>query len=80
MNLEIALASNREMGMAVSIIMSTHKMTAECSFERLRLVGMKTNRQLIDVSAGVVSTGALDLDRTTPSRRGTARPSGPARW
>jgi AmiR/NasT family two-component response regulator len=67
MNLEKALATNREIGIAVRIIMSTHKLTAERSFELLRLVSMNSNRKVIDVAARIVLTGTLELDRPLPT-------------
>jgi hypothetical protein len=66
MNLEKALASNREIGTAVGIIMSTQKLTAERSFELLRLVSMNSNRKVSDVATNVVLTGTLELDRPVP--------------
>jgi hypothetical protein len=67
MNLEKALASNREIGIAVGIIMSTHKLTAERSFELLRRVSMNSNRKVSDVAARIVLTGTLELDRPLPA-------------
>ncbi len=42
-------------------------MTAERSFELLRLVSMNSNRKVSDVAARIVLTGTLDLDRPLPN-------------
>jgi hypothetical protein len=61
LNLEKALASNRQIGMAVGVIMATYRLTPERSFELLRVASMNTNRKLRDVAESVVRTGSLDL-------------------
>ena len=62
LNLETALQSNRQIGIAVGIIMATHRLTPERSFEMLRLASMNHNRKLRDIAESVVLTGTLDLD------------------
>lgn len=66
LNLEKALQSNRQIGMAVGVIMATHRLTPERSFELMRLASMNHNRKLRDVAASVVLTGSIDLDRDGP--------------
>ena len=62
LNLEKALETNRQIGMAVGVIMTTYRLTPERSFELLRLASMNRNRKLRDVAESVVLTGALDLE------------------
>lgn len=70
LNLETALESNRQIGIAVGIIMATHRLTPERSFEMLRLASMNHNRKLRDIAESVVMTGTLDLDFDgEPARR-----------
>jgi hypothetical protein len=61
LNLEKALQSNRQIGVAVGIIMATYRLSPERSFEMLRLASMNHNRKLRDVADSVVLTGTLDL-------------------
>ena len=66
LNLEKALQSNREIGMAIGVIMTTHRLTPERSFELLRLASMNHNRKLRDVADSVIRTGNLDSVRDGP--------------
>jgi hypothetical protein len=66
LNLEKALQSNRQIGMAVGVIMATHRLTPERSFELMRLASMNHNRKLRDVADSVVLTGSLDPVRDGP--------------
>jgi hypothetical protein len=54
-----ALGSNREIGMAMGIIMAKHLVTSEEAFMVLRLASQHTNRKLAEVAAQVVATGAV---------------------
>jgi AmiR/NasT family two-component response regulator len=58
-NLTVALESNREIGVAVGILMATHLLTAEQAFNRLRDVSQRRHRKLRDIAQHVVSTGEL---------------------
>jgi AmiR/NasT family two-component response regulator len=62
-NLQIALASNRSIGVAVGIIMATYKVTQDQAFDLLRLSSQHSHLKLRDVAASVTETGTLDLDR-----------------
>jgi hypothetical protein len=66
LNLEKALQSNRQIGMAVGVIMATYRLTPERSFELLRLASMNHNRKLRDIADSVVLTGTLDLNDEFP--------------
>jgi len=72
LNLEMALESNRQIGIAVGIIMATYRLTPERSFEMLRVASMNHNRKLRDIAESVVLTGTLDLDRGSARRRSPA--------
>jgi AmiR/NasT family two-component response regulator len=56
-HLEAALASNRRIGMALGIIMATHRVTEEQAFERLAAQSRREQRKLRDVAETVVLTG-----------------------
>jgi hypothetical protein len=60
-NLERALNSNRDIGVAIGVLMTTFKTTREAAFDLLRLVSQHQHRKLVDVAAEVVETGTLDL-------------------
>jgi AmiR/NasT family two-component response regulator len=59
LNLEIALQSNRRIGMAIGIVMGQLAVTEEEAFGRLRLVSQTTNRKLREVAEEVIYTGEL---------------------
>lgn len=52
-----ALESNREIGVAVGILMAQHRLTREQAFDVLRLASQRTNRKLVDVASDVADTG-----------------------
>jgi hypothetical protein len=58
-NLEEALATNREIGQAIGILMATDHVTADQAFEQLRTVSQHTHRKLRDIAADVAETGVL---------------------
>ena len=62
-NLSRALASNREIGLAMGILMQQHRVTSEQAFDLLRLASQDTNRKLADVAADVADTGILSIRR-----------------
>jgi hypothetical protein len=64
--LEHAVASNRKIGMAIGILMATHKVTEEQAFDLLRIASQNTNRKLRDVAHDVIESGTLDV--VSPSR------------
>lgn len=59
-NLERALTSNRQIGVAIGILMALHKVTSDRAFLLLREASNKSNRKLRDVADHVVLTGSLD--------------------
>jgi hypothetical protein len=60
-HLELALASNREISVAVGILMANERLTSEQAFDLLRRVSMDTNRKLRVVALEVARTGALGV-------------------
>jgi hypothetical protein len=58
-NLEQAIKSNREVGVAVGVLMSRHTVTQQQAFDLLRMSSQRTHRKLRDVAADVVETGDL---------------------
>ena len=58
-NLEQALTTSRQIGMALGILMSAHRITAEKAFEQLRVSSQQLQRKLRDVAREVTETGTL---------------------
>jgi tetrahydromethanopterin S-methyltransferase subunit F len=58
-NLQIALESSRQIGMAIGILMSSRLLTADQAFEELRRVSQQLNRKVRDVALEVNETGTL---------------------
>jgi hypothetical protein len=73
-HLRIALASNRQIGAAIGILMASRKLTSEHAFDLLRLVSQHRHRKLYDVALEVVETGTVELPANltrTPPANGT---------
>ena len=62
-NLMRALESNREIGVAMGILMQRHQLTREQAFEVLRGVSQDSNRKLSVVATEVADTGILGVSR-----------------
>lgn len=62
-NLEIALESNREIGVALGILMARHTITEPEAFVLLRRASQRTNRKVREVAAHVTQTGELPEPR-----------------
>lgn len=77
-NLEIALASNRQIGIAIGILMAYHRVTQDEAFGLLRIASQHLHIKLRDIAQDVAETGTLP-DLSTPSdpmrTKGTSRPS-----
>ena len=56
-----ALASNREIGVAVGILMVNHTLTDEQAFDLLSRVSQRTNRKLRTIALEVTQAGAIEL-------------------
>ena len=60
-NLRQALESNREIGVAVGVLMTVHHVTQAQAFDLLRAVSQHTNRKLAVVAQEVADTGTLTM-------------------
>jgi hypothetical protein len=60
-HLEVALTSNREIGVAVGIVMVNHQLTDEQAFELLSRTSQHRNRKLRVIAHEVARTGVLEL-------------------
>jgi hypothetical protein len=60
-NLLRALESNREIGVAMGILMQRHQLTRDQAFGVLRAASQDTNRKLADVATEVAETGTLSV-------------------
>ena len=58
-----ALESNREIGVAMGVLMAQHKITREQAFNLLRITSQHTHRKLSQVAADVADTGTLELPK-----------------
>jgi hypothetical protein len=58
-----ALESNREIGVAMGVLMSQHKITREQAFDLLRITSQHTHRKLSQIAADVADTGTLELPK-----------------
>lgn len=68
-NLLAALASNRDIGTAVGIIMSAQKIPQAAAFHVLRVASQDSNRRLRDIAEHVIATGELPPARARSARR-----------
>jgi ANTAR domain len=76
-NRDAALSGNREIGIAIGILMSGHKISKEDAIDVLRGVGRQTHRKLRDVALDIAEAGTIDLlaDLAPPGPRdGAAAP------
>lgn len=69
MHLRRALESNREIGMAMGILMARELYTPEQAFERLRDASARLHTRLSDLAAEVVETGQLPIGHDGESVR-----------
>jgi len=58
-NLEIALKTSREIGVAMGILMNASKITRDQAFDLLRIASQHTHRKLAVIAADVAETGRL---------------------
>ncbi len=58
-DLRAALASNRQIGAAIGVLMNSGRLTEEQAFTQLREASQHSNRKLRDVADDVIHTGAL---------------------
>ena len=60
-NLERALESNREIGVAIGVLMNQHLLSQTQAFDVLRAASQDSNRKLADLATEVVDTGTLSI-------------------
>jgi hypothetical protein len=71
-NLELALDSNRQIGMAIGVLMAHYKITQQEAFTLLRVASQALHRKLREIAVEVAETGVLPAlpDRgAVPSRQ-----------
>ena len=74
-NLLRALESNREIGVAMGILMHRHRLDREQAFAVLRVASQDSNRKLAEVASEVVDTGILEIRRWPATAAGEPSPS-----
>jgi hypothetical protein len=62
-NLERAVDSNREIGVAMGILMQRNQFTRQQAFDVLRVASQSSNRKLADIASEVADTGTLTITR-----------------
>jgi ANTAR domain-containing protein len=58
-NLEIALKSSREIGIAIGVLMALHKVTRDQAFQLLVIASQRSHRKVADLAHDVADTGLL---------------------
>jgi transcriptional regulator with GAF, ATPase, and Fis domain len=72
-NLMNALESNREIGVAMGIVMQQHKVTRDQAFNLLRLLSQHLHRKVADIAAEIAETGLLPALPSARARRPAAQ-------
>ena len=62
-NLTLALESNREIGVAMGVLMQSHHLTRDQAFRALAIASQNSNRKLIDIATEVADTGTIAFRR-----------------
>lgn len=62
-NLERALSTSRDIGVAMGVLMAAHSIDRDQAFDLLRIASQRTHRKLSDVAAEVARTGNLPAGR-----------------
>jgi ANTAR domain/GAF domain len=70
--LQTALVNSRQIGMAMGILMATHKLSRDQAFDLLRVASQNTNRKLADIASDVIDTGTVNLPNER-TKRSTGR-------
>lgn len=69
-HLRLALETNRDIGVAIGILMATRLVTKQQAFDALRIASQHTHRKLHQIALEVIETG--ELPRFVPLRAPTA--------
>jgi hypothetical protein len=75
--LKQALITSREIGVAMGVLMTQHKITRAQAFDLLRVASQNTNRKLAAIAVEVADTGTLDLPSPVAHSRNGPRPTPP---
>jgi hypothetical protein len=67
-NLEIGWRTNREIGMAIGIVMKLRRLTEQNAFDLLRRISQDTQRKIRDIALDIVTTGEIDFTSRVSSR------------
>lgn len=59
-NLEIALRTSREIGIAIGILVERHRLSPEQAFDMLRAASQRSHRKLRDIAAELTFTGEIE--------------------
>jgi len=59
--LKRALETNREIGVAIGVLMHRHRLSRTQAFDVLRAASQDSNRTLSDIASEVVDTGTLSI-------------------
>jgi GAF domain-containing protein len=62
-HLQLALESNRQIGVAMGVLMSRQHVTKQQAFDLLRIASQHTHRKLADIAMDVSETGVLEYPR-----------------
>ena len=76
-NLERALESNREIGVAIGVLMNQHRLSQAQAFDVLRAASQDSNRKLADIALEVVDTGTLSIRGWPANPKSDHRPGRP---
>jgi GAF domain-containing protein len=60
-NLEVALSTSRDIGVAMGILMNRYKITRDEAFDLMRMASQRSHRKLRDIATDVTETGTLDM-------------------
>jgi hypothetical protein len=60
-HLRVALVTNREIGVAMGVLIATQEITRDQAFGILRVASQNTNRKIADIATDVIDAGALAL-------------------
>ena len=59
-NLEQAVASNRDIGVAIGVLMTRHLVTQQQAFDLMRIASQRSHRKLRDIANVVIESGTLE--------------------
>ena len=74
-NLQRALESNRQIGVAMGVLMHQHRLTLAQAFDVLRAASQDSNRKLADIAIDVIDTGTLEIRGWPAGEMSDPRPS-----